>query len=259
MKSAARKRVGSIALLAVAISAGVGGVARAEPARGASGFGAASCRAGESRTAGLGVRVSTKEVGRAGQSGSSVQRAAQVTRNDRADITFEVRPSAGGAVEVSGRSGELQVKKTVQSNGDSVLDLSTPHDRVTFSVTGQGTSVTRGGTTVELRRNADTSHEGDRIRLLLADSRAVLRFRAVNAALIEADDRSPASLAFITSDAVTGLLTGDVGAPRRIAQFMARRGLSKVRRAGMAIDCYTLMETRMMDAWVDYEGASPRC
>jgi hypothetical protein len=76
----------------------------------------------------------------------------------------------------------------------------------------------------------------------------------VNAALLESEDRSPASLAFITSDAVAGLLTGDVGAPRRIAQFMARPGMSKVRQAGMAVDCFTLMETRMNDSWTDYMG-----
>jgi hypothetical protein len=183
-----------------------------------------------------------------------VRRAAQVTRSDKADVTFEVGPAAGGSIEVSGRSGELQVKKTVQSSGDSVLELSTPQDRVTVTVTGQTTTVTRGGKTVDLRRNAAASDDGDQVRRLLADSHAVLRFRAVNAALIESDDRSPASLAFITSDAVTGLLTGDVGAPRRIAQFMARPGLSKVRRAGMAIDCYSLMEQRMTDAWTDYIG-----
>ena len=252
MKNAERTGVGSIALLVVAIGASIGGVAYAEPARAASDFGAVSCRAGDPSD--VAVRISTREVGRAGQSGPAVQRAAQVTRSERADVTFEVRPSAGGGVEVSGRSGELQVKKTVQSSGDSVLELSTPHDSVTFTVTGQSTGVTRGGVTVELKRNAPASDEGDRIRRLLADSRAMLRFRAVNAALLEADDRSPASLAFITSDAVAGLLTGDVGAPRRIAQFMARRGLSKVRRAGMAIDCYTLMEIRFTDAWTDYVG-----
>ena len=61
-------------------------------------------------------------------------------------------------------------------------------------------------------------------------------------------------MATMLASAVAGLLTGDVGAPRRIAQFMARRGLSKVRRAGMAIDCYTLMEIRFTDAWTDYVG-----
>ena len=254
MKKRERKGVGPIALLVVAISAGAGSAARAEPGPAASAFGAVSCRAGEPSHADLGVRASTKQGRRAGQSGSAVQRAAQVTRSDKADVTFEIRPANGGAIELSGRSGQLQVKKTVQSSGDSVLELSTPTDKVTFTVTGQSTSVTRGGTRVELRRSAAASDDSDRVRRLLADSRAILRFRAVNAALIESDDRSPASLAFITSDAVAGLLTGDVGAPRRIAQFMARPGLSNVRRAGMAIDCYSLMETRMVDAWNDYMG-----
>ena len=253
MKKVEKTGVRWIALLVVAITAGAATAARAEPAGAGSAFGAVSCRADESRSH-LVTQLTTKETRRAGQSGSAVQRAAQVTRNDRADVTFEIRPAAGGSIEVSGRSGELQVKKTVQANGETVLELSTPSDKVTFMVTGQLTSISRGGTTVELPRTAASSDAADRGRRLLADSKAMLRFRAVNAALIDADDRSPASLAFITSDAVAGLLAGDVGAPRRIARFMADRGLSKVRRAAMAIDCFTLMEQRMTDAWVDYVG-----
>src|SRR4029079_16674841 len=90
--------------------------------------------------------------------------------------------------------GELQVKKTVQANGDTVLELSTPTDRVTFTVTGQATSVARGGTTVEVSRAASSSDGPNRIRRLLADSAAMLRFRGVNAALIHADKGSPAFL-----------------------------------------------------------------
>ena len=256
MKTAERTGVWPMALLVVTISAGFGTVARAEPGGGASAFGAVSCRADGSSTAQAGAHLPAKPLAQARPSSAvhKVQKAAQVTRNDRADVTFEVRPATGGAVEVSGRSGELQVKKTVQANGDTVLELSTPTDRVTFTVTGQATSVARGGTTVELSRAASSSDGPNRIRRLLADSAAMLRFRGVNAALIDAEDRSPASLAFIASDAVAGMLTGDVGAPRRIARFMAAPGLSKVRRAAMVIDCFTLMEQRMADAWTDYVG-----
>jgi hypothetical protein len=256
MKTAERTGVGPLALLVVTISASFGTVARAEPVPGASAFGAMSCRADESSIGDLGAHLPAKSLARSGQSSAvhKVQSTAQVTRNDRADVTFEVRPATGGAVEVSGQSGELRVKKTVQANGDTVLELSTPKDRVTFTVTGQLTSVARGGTTVELSRTASSSDGPDRIRRLLADSKVMPRFRAVTAALIDAEDRSPASLAFIASDAVAGLLTGDVGAPRRIARFMAAPGLSKVRRAAMVIDCFTLMEQRMADAWVDYVG-----
>jgi hypothetical protein len=178
--------------------------------------------------------------------------AAQVTRNDRADVTFELRPAAGGGVEVSARSGDLQVTKTVQENGEFVLTLTTPRDAITISVSGQGTGVTRGRTSIVLPRTAASPEAKDRIRRLMAESRAVVRFREVAAALINAEDRSPASLAVIMADATVGLLAGDPGAPRRIAEYLAHGRSANARPAGLAVDCFAVMETRMVEAWGDY-------
>jgi hypothetical protein len=254
MKNAGIRGVSAIAMVVIVIGVSAAN-AGAEPAKPSSAFGAVSCRIGEVSPGNLGVPRKAGEpiaARRAGQ--SAVRTAAQVSRNDRANVTFEVRPAADGAIEVSGRSGGLEVKKTVHSSGDFVLELASGADRVTIAMNSQGMSIDRGGQTVDLPRNATNSERADAARRLLADSEALIRFRAVNATLIDANDRSPASLAFITSDALVGLLTGDVGAPRRIAQFLAQRGLSKVRNAAMAIDCFTTMETRMMEAWTDYQG-----
>jgi len=254
MKNAGTRGVSAVAMLVIAIGVGAANAA-AEPARSSSAFGAVSCRIGEVPGENPAMRLTVNEPGATGRAGqSAVRTAAQVSRNERANVTFEVRPAADGAVEVTGRSVGLDVKKTVHSNGDFVLELSAGTDKVTVAMNGQGPSISRGGKTIDLQRNATGSEQADAARRLLADSGALPRFRAINAALIEANDRSTASLAFILSDAVVGLLAGDVGAPRRIAQFLAQRGLSKIRNAAMAVDCFTTMETRFMEAWTDYQA-----
>jgi hypothetical protein len=211
-------------------------------------FGAASCSAAPAA-----VATATQVATRPAASGRErVRPVAQVTRNQAADVTFEVRPAASGGVEVAATRGDLQVTKTVQSTGEFVLTLTNARDTVAISVSGQGTTVTRGKSTVALRRNDASPDTDDKARRLLADSRAVLAYRSLAAALIDAEDRSPASMALIVGDAVVGMLTGDVGAARRIAKFLAHRAADNRRPVGMAIDCFTLMEQRMVEAWVDY-------
>lgn len=178
--------------------------------------------------------------------------AAQVTRNDRADVTFEIRPASAGSIEVRGRRGDLFMKKTVQPTGDSVLELADGHETVTVAVSAQGTRVTRNGTTALLGRAAPDDAAETRVRRLLAESSAVVRFRAAVAALLEANDVTAPAVAMLIADATVGMLTGDVGAPRRTAEHLARRGRSRVRQAGMALDCYTVMEQRMVEAYDDF-------
>ena len=178
--------------------------------------------------------------------------AAQVTRNEKADVTFEVRPAADGGTQVTATSSGVQVTKTVQATGEFVLQLKAGSDTVSIAVNGRGTTVNRGRQRVDLPRNVDAPGRRPAARRLLAESDAVVRARGVADALMMANDRSPAAMGLILADAVLGVLSGDVGAPRCIAEFMARGGAKKLRPAGMAIDCFTLMEQRMVEAWNDY-------
>lgn len=178
--------------------------------------------------------------------------AAQVTRNEKADVTFEVRPASDGGTEVTATGGGVQVTKTVQATGEFVLHLKAGADTVTVAVNGRRTTVSRGRQTIELPRNADAPGRRPAVRRLLAESDAVVRTRGLADALMVANDRSPAALALIMADAVLGVLSGDVGAPRRVAEFLAHGGSKNLRPAGMAIDCFNLMEQRMTEAWNDY-------
>jgi hypothetical protein len=244
MMNLTRETFRTTALLLVALGA-TGATAAAET-RSPAPFGAVSCAATPASV----VAPQIPALQKSAASPRSV-RAAQVTRNERADVTFEVRPSPDGGVELSAESGALHVRKTVQSTGEFVLELSTGTDKVTIAMTGQGTIVSRGKTSVEQRRSGGTTDAADRIRRLLADSKSVVQFRGVAAALLDAEDRSPAAIAFIVADAVVGLMTGDVGAPRRAAKFLAHSD-GRQRPVAMAIDCFYLMEQRMVEAWTDY-------
>jgi hypothetical protein len=178
--------------------------------------------------------------------------AAQVTRNDRADVTFELRPAASGGISVIARSGDLVATKTVQSTGEYVLELADGHDRLSIAASADGVVLTRGRTSVALRRDDRSEQAAGKARALLASSGSLVEFRGVAARLMEGEDRSASALALILADATVGLLSGDVGAPRRVGRFLVERRLRNARPAGMAIDCFTLMETRFVEAWNDY-------
>lgn len=245
MREASKRAVWTTALFVVGLTTSPAWAA------GASTFGAVSCAepVGAKATP---VRLATSGQGTGRRGAVAARPAAQVSRNERADVTLELRAADGGGAEVVGTSGDLQIKKTVQNGGDFVLEISTPRDRVSVAVSGQETSASRGRTRVRMPRSTAGGAEEGRTRRLLADSEAVLRMRGVAAALIDSDDRSPAALSVVMADAIVGMLAGDVGAPRRVAKYLARNGGSGVRPAAMAVDCFTVMETRMNEAWNDY-------
>jgi hypothetical protein len=178
--------------------------------------------------------------------------AVQVTRNDGADATFELRPADDGSVTVVGTSGDLQMSKSVRSDGGFQLELTSGSDRISVSATGQATKVTRNGTTVSLPRGASSEENFSDVRQLLAGSKAVVQFRRVGAALTDADDRSGPGVAMVIADAAVGQLTGDVGAVRRAARYLARNGSSNTRPAALLPECFQTMEADMMFALNDY-------
>ena len=243
-----RERITHVVMVAavVAMVAGVGVPARAGTT---TPFKGASCGEPSVATARPAANTAPKS---AALATGKVRPAAQVSRNVKADVTFELRPAEKGGVEVAGVSGDLRLKKTVQPTGEFVLELATPGDTVVLAVNGQETRVTRGKTRVRMPRSAAGADDAGRARKLLADSDAALHLRGLAAALIEAEDRSAPSLAVIMVDALVGSLTGDVGAPRRIARFLARNPGAGARPAAMAVDCFTVMETRMTEAFYDY-------
>ncbi len=176
----------------------------------------------------------------------------QVTRHDGADATFELRPTDDGSVAMVGSSGGLQISKRVTSDGAFALDLSTGTDSVTIAASGQGTTVARNGTTISIPRTAASDDRPAQVHRLLAGSPAVMQLRRLGAALTDAEDRSAPGLAMVIADAAVGQLTGDVGAVRRAARYLAHNGGSNTRPASLLPDCFQSMEGDMMFALNDY-------
>lgn len=180
------------------------------------------------------------------------RRVAQVTRNDRADLTFELRPAPDGAVAVGAGGGELTIRKTVLPGGSWTLELLARNDRVTVSVAEHAVNVSRDKKSITVSLGSTGDDRLLAVRRLLADSRAVALFRGASAAIEASEDDAPASASVLMADALVGFLTGDVGAPRRIARHLARHALSREQRIGMATDCYAVWEQRVMAAWTEY-------
>lgn len=228
------------------------GAASSEAASGRGPFGSVACEAGSGVPGPSALAVGPKATGMAVRRAAAG--AAQVTRNDRADLTFELRPGTGGTVELRASRGALQVRKAVHATGEHVLELSRGRDSVSVSMSAAGLRVTRGRTTITLDPTRQDDEAGDRVRRVLAESPAVVQFRRAAEALLMAEDRTAPAVAFLLADATIGSLTGDVGAPRRMAQHLVARVRRDARPVGMALDCFTVMEQRMVEAWTDYQA-----
>ena len=179
--------------------------------------------------------------------------AGQVRYFPRQDLTFSVNTTADGDVQLDARGGELGFRKKVRGNGQYSLEIEAPRDKVVFSVSEGKITVARGRKTISL--TAETA-EGqlDDVRRLLADSRAVQLLRSAGAAFEASDEDSPATVALLLSDSLVGALTGDVGAPRRVARRLARHAGTQMRPvAQRPATCYYQWEQTMLWAWMEFE------
>jgi len=178
--------------------------------------------------------------------------APQVTRLEAADLTLAFAQLDDGSLEIAGRAGELTIRKTVQPQGDVVLELGADNDRVILQAATHSVSVRRGAKHVVLSPVEVTEDDLDQVRRLLADSRAVVLLRRLGAAVYAGQDDSPASAALLMADAVVGMLTGDGGAPARVARHFARHAAGRLRRAALGTDCYREWEQLVVRAMNEF-------
>lgn len=177
-----------------------------------------------------------------------------------ANLALALGRNADGSMQVSGQAGELTFAKTVNEDGTFTLNLTTGRDTVTFDYQGPVVTVSRNGRQVVVS-NADEDSAG-RGAALLAGSRAVALLRAVSTAVQNSDDASAAGVALLSADALVGALTGDSGAPGRIAKHIVRKALSNLRRVEVSEEsCYREWESAVLRAydefWDCYDDFSP--
>jgi hypothetical protein len=179
----------------------------------------------------------------------------QVRHLDRAEITLQAGLTPDGAIEVEGRGGDFVFRKTSRPDGQFTLALEGPGDKVNISLTADSVTVVRGRRRVVLSLTALSERALDEARVLLAGSRAVRLARVAAAAVQDAGDDSAAAVSLLISDALVGLLSGDAGAPGRVARHLARHGRAGIRQAATT-DCYSDWERRVLLASYEWESCA---
>lgn len=187
------------------------------------------------------------------QAGLAARPAGQVRHYQKPNLTFSASTTVEGEVQIEASGGDFGFRKRVQSSGAYTLDLEAGRDTLRFRVTGTDITVTRGREVVIVLPDSPES-VAITVRRMLSDSGAVKKLRQVGAMFEAAEDDSPAAAAVLLSDALVGSLTGDVGAPHRIAKLLSKRARSLNRSAGdRPPNCYSQWEQTMMWVWMDFE------
>lgn len=178
--------------------------------------------------------------------------AHQVTRLEAADLTLELGRLDDGSIQIAGRGGELTIRKTVQQQGDFLLELGADSDHVILQVAPHSVRVRRAAKEVVFSPAEVTEDDLDQVRRLLADSRAIVLLRRIGAAVYAVQEDSATSAALLMADAVAGMLTGDGGAPGRVARHFARHAAGRLRRAALGTDCYSEWEQLVVRAMNEF-------
>jgi hypothetical protein len=170
-----------------------------------------------------------------------------------ANLGLYVSRTAEGSIQVDGRAGELTFTKVVSADGTFTLALTTGADAVSIAFQGNAIKASRNGREVVVQAGDEASLE--RVGALIAGSRAVRLLRTVSTAVQDADDTSVGGAAVLMADALVGALTGDAGAPGRIARHLGRKSLSGVRRVEISEEsCYKNYEHAVIEAYIDGEA-----
>jgi len=182
-----------------------------------------------------------------------VRQTAQVRHIPEADVTLSGRPTGDGGFIVEARGGDLVFEKTLLPGGGFTLDLAAPNDAVVIRFTSEGVTVRRNGRSATVNLTGGDESELEAATQLLSGSRAIRLTRRAADGLLVAEDSSMAGASLLMADSLIGLLTGDEGAPGRIARHLARRGRGLIRRV-QSVDCYGEWERRVLAASFEFDA-----
>jgi len=184
---------------------------------------------------------------------SGVRRTiAEVKHYPKHDITFEANGTTDGAIQVDARSGEFGFRKKVFQDGTFTVDLEATNDRVAIRYSDTGVEISRGDETLVLTTTPSEENAAAVVRLL-ADSRAARLLRTKSAAFEADEDDSSAAASLLLVDGLVGSLTGDVGAPMRVARLLTKKARAQLQSASRPNTCYYSWEDTILWAYLDYE------
>ena len=144
--------------------------------------------------------------------------------------------------------GDLRVRKFTARAGASVFEFRDGDDLVVFSVAQGNATVTRGGSTRPLGVRETV---GD-VRQLLGGSPAMFRARMMLSRLERTSKLDAPEMSLLSVVAFATTLTGDTGAPLRLAdRFMAKHhGIVRPIR----FSCWSSYSSEVNSSWNDYES-----
>jgi hypothetical protein len=186
-----------------------------------------------------GVQASTQP----DQSQGTIGRLARITSGLAID----------GSAVVHAVSGDLEVMKKVWPSGAYAIRLRRDDDTVEIRADRNGVSVNRRGQSLTVVPGITREEELLAVRELLAGSRSVRAMRMLGAALASGAVRSPGALGLALTDAIVGVLDGDVMAVERLAERLGGRSTA-VALVSSQGGCYETWESEVIRAWSDYDS-----
>lgn len=144
--------------------------------------------------------------------------------------------------------GDLYVRKFTQRGGASVFELREKDDLVVFSIAPGAATVTRGKTTHVLGVR-ETVRE---VQQLLGDSPAMFRARMMLSRLEVTSSLDAPEMSLLSVVAFAATLTGDTGAPLRLADRFMAKHLGIIRP--IRFSCWSSYSSEVNSSWSDYEA-----
>ncbi len=158
----------------------------------------------------------------------------RVHQDARSGATFFFSSTADGAARMTVIGGELQIEKIVYADGRFRVALQAGDDLVSIAGMPGIVKVQRGkerGRSLDVGRASED--EWLQTKVVLAGSRAVRLFRALADSLENGTLQTPAGTAVLMTDALLGLLDGDVGAVHRLGERLRAARQAKIRPAAL--------------------------
>jgi hypothetical protein len=144
-------------------------------------------------------------------------------RASESDVVYAMRPGSRHTVAVSVVSAEVSMRKSVDRNGHTRLELDRGPDRIVVSAEALTLSVSCGDQSVTLNLASVGEDDLLRVRSALVDSPAIRAFRALATAVDETESDTAERLAVRLSGSLLAQFDGDHGAIRRLSRDLHDR------------------------------------
>lgn len=190
-----------------------------------------------------------------GEDGAPQSVAGLRRRDARTGVVFRAGLDDHNRATLTATSGDFQFEKSVTSTGETHLRIVVGDDNVSVSFSQQLLVVGRGANTASVDPRVLNEDDGNRLRQLLAGSRAVRAFRSLAGVfeLRAPEEDDVFATALLVDGALVASLDGDPGAIARIARRSAARRFGRLQavkaRQDRFEDCVGKYENTLSWAW----------